>query len=41
MSVMAIGLLGVAGLLALIFARVPIALALAGTGLLGYAALDG
>jgi C4-dicarboxylate transporter DctM subunit len=41
MSVAAIGLLGVAGLLALIFARLPIALALAGTGLLGYAALDG
>jgi tripartite ATP-independent transporter DctM subunit len=41
MSVGAIGLLGVAGLLAFIFARVPIALALAGTGFLGYAALDG
>jgi len=41
MSVAAIGILGVAGLLALIFARVPIALALAATGLLGYAALDG
>ena len=41
MSVTAIGLLGVAGLLAFIFARVPIALALAGAGLLGYAALDG
>jgi tripartite ATP-independent transporter DctM subunit len=40
-SVAAVGLLGVAGLLALILARVPIALALAGTGLLGYAALDG
>jgi len=33
--------LGVLGLLALIFARVPIALALAASGLLGYAALDG
>jgi tripartite ATP-independent transporter DctM subunit len=33
--------LGVIGLLALIFARVPIALALAATGLCGYAALDG
>jgi tripartite ATP-independent transporter DctM subunit len=41
MSVAAIGLLGVAGLLLLIFARVPIAIALAVTGLLGYAALDG
>jgi C4-dicarboxylate transporter DctM subunit len=40
-SVAAIGLLGVAALLALIFARVPIALALAGAGLAGYAALDG
>jgi tripartite ATP-independent transporter DctM subunit len=41
MSVAAIGFLGVAALLLLIFARVPIAVALAGTGLLGYAALDG
>ena len=41
MSVAVIAILGVAGLLALIFARVPVALALAGTGLLGYAALDG
>jgi C4-dicarboxylate transporter, DctM subunit len=41
MSVAAIGLLGVALLLLLIFLRVPIALALAGTGLIGYAALDG
>ncbi len=41
MSVAAITILCVAGLLALIFARVPIAIALAGTGLLGYAALDG
>jgi tripartite ATP-independent transporter DctM subunit len=41
MSVAAIGLLGVALLLVLIFLRVPIALALAGTGLIGYAALDG
>jgi C4-dicarboxylate transporter, DctM subunit len=41
MSVAAIGLLGVAALLLLIFLRVPIALALAGMGLLGYAALDG
>jgi tripartite ATP-independent transporter DctM subunit len=40
-SVAAVGLLGVAGLLALIFLRVPIALALATSGLLGYAALDG
>jgi C4-dicarboxylate transporter DctM subunit len=41
MSVAAIGLLGVAGLLLLIFARVPIAVALAASGLVGYAALDG
>jgi len=40
-SVAAIGILGVAGLLVLIFARVPIAIALAASGLLGYAALDG
>jgi tripartite ATP-independent transporter DctM subunit len=40
-SVAAIGLLGVALLLALILARVPIALALASAGLLGYAAIDG
>jgi len=40
-SVAAIGILGVVGLLALIFARVPIALALAASGLAGYAALDG
>jgi tripartite ATP-independent transporter DctM subunit len=41
LSVAATGILGVAGLLALIFARVPIALALAASGLAGYAALDG
>jgi tripartite ATP-independent transporter DctM subunit len=41
MSVAAIGILGVVGLLLLIFARVPIAVALAASGLLGYAALDG
>jgi C4-dicarboxylate transporter, DctM subunit len=41
MSVAAVGVLGVALLLLLIFARVPIAVALAGTGLIGYAALDG
>jgi len=40
-SVAAIGMLGVAGLLVLIFARVPIAIALAASGLFGYAALDG
>jgi len=34
-------MLGVAGLLVLIFARVPIAIALAASGLFGYAALDG
>lgn len=41
MSVGIIGLLGVAGLLLLIVLRVPIAIALATAGLLGYAALDG
>jgi C4-dicarboxylate transporter DctM subunit len=41
MSVALISTLGIAGLLALIFARVPIAVALATSGLLGYAALDG
>jgi tripartite ATP-independent transporter DctM subunit len=41
MSVAAVGCLGVAALLLLAFARVPIALALAGVGLVGYAALDG
>ena len=41
MSVAVIGILGVVGLLVLIFARVPIAVALAASGLLGYAALDG
>jgi C4-dicarboxylate transporter DctM subunit len=41
MSTAAVGLIGVAALLLLIFARVPIALALASVGLLGYAAVDG
>src|SRR5258706_393479 len=41
MSVGAIGLLGVGLLLILIFLRVPIGLALAVAGLVGYAALDG
>ena len=41
MSVAATGILAVLGLLALIFARVPIAVALALSGLCGYAALDG
>jgi C4-dicarboxylate transporter, DctM subunit len=41
MSVATIGFLGVALLLVLILARVPIALALAATGLLGYGAIDG
>jgi len=41
MTVAAIGLLGVALLLVMILVRVPIALALATSGLLGYAALDG
>jgi tripartite ATP-independent transporter DctM subunit len=40
-SVAATGILAVLGLLALIFARVPIAVALALSGLCGYAALDG
>ena len=41
MSGGAIGLIGVALLLVLIFARVPIAVSLAASGVLGYAALDG
>jgi C4-dicarboxylate transporter DctM subunit len=41
MSVALIGTLGVALLLALIFLRVPIAIALAASGLAGYAAIDG
>jgi C4-dicarboxylate transporter, DctM subunit len=41
MSVGLVAVLGVVGLLAMIFARVPIAIALAASGLLGYAALDG
>ena len=41
MSVGLIGVLGVLLLLLLIFARVPIAISLAASGLLGYAALDG
>src|SRR6266850_7068328 len=41
MSVVAIGCLTVLGLLVLIFARVPIAISLAISGLAGYAALDG
>jgi C4-dicarboxylate transporter DctM subunit len=41
MSVATIGLVGVAFLLALIFLRVPIAVALALSGLIGYAAIDG
>ncbi|HET7671771.1 MAG TPA: C4-dicarboxylate ABC transporter permease, partial [Burkholderiales bacterium] len=36
-----IGALGVLLLLAMIFARVPIAIALAASGFLGYAAIDG
>jgi len=40
-SVGVIGVLGVALLLVLIFARVPIAIALAASGFVGYAALDG
>src|SRR5262245_44169134 len=41
MSVPMIGTLGVVLLLVLIFLRVPIAVALAASGLLGYAAIDG
>jgi tripartite ATP-independent transporter DctM subunit len=41
MSVTVVGLAGVSALLLLILLRVPIAVALAGTGLVGYAALDG
>ena len=41
MSVALIGTLGVVLLLALILFRVPIAVALAASGLLGYAAIDG
>jgi tripartite ATP-independent transporter DctM subunit len=41
MTVWAIGVLGVSALLALIFLRIPIAVALAATGLVGYAAIDG
>jgi C4-dicarboxylate transporter DctM subunit len=41
MSIAVIGLLGVALLLVLILVRAPIALALAASGLLGYAAIDG
>lgn len=41
MSITAIGVAGVVALLALIFLRVPIAIALAASGFLGYAAIDG
>jgi tripartite ATP-independent transporter DctM subunit len=41
MSVGTIGILGIVGLLVLIFLRVPIAVALAVSGFLGYAAIDG
>ena len=41
MSILLIGFLCVGGLLVLIFARVPIAVALAASGVLGYAAIDG
>ena len=41
MSVGLVGVLGVVLLLAMIFARIPIAIALAASGLLGYAAIDG
>ncbi len=41
MSITAIGIIGVVALLALIFVRVPIAIALATSGFLGYAAIDG
>jgi tripartite ATP-independent transporter DctM subunit len=41
MSIATVGMLGVVLLLVLIFVRVPIAVALAASGLLGYAAIDG
>ncbi|HXU41097.1 MAG TPA: TRAP transporter large permease subunit, partial [Burkholderiales bacterium] len=41
MNAGAVGALGVLLLLLLIFARVPIAISLAASGLIGYAALDG
>ena len=41
MSALTAGFVGVAALLVAILARVPIAIALAGVGLLGYAAVDG
>jgi C4-dicarboxylate transporter DctM subunit len=41
MSITAIGVAGVVLLLAMIFMRVPIAIALAAAGFLGYAAIDG
>jgi hypothetical protein len=41
MSSQLIGLFGVAGLLLLIFARVPVGVALGMVGIAGYAALDG
>ena len=41
MSAQAIGLLGVVALLALVLARVPVAIALAAVGVAGYAAIDG
>jgi C4-dicarboxylate transporter, DctM subunit len=41
MSAQIIGVLGVIGLLALIFARVPVGVALGVVGIVGYAALDG
>jgi C4-dicarboxylate transporter, DctM subunit len=41
MSAQMIGVLGVMGLLALIFARVPVGVALGVVGIVGYAALDG
>jgi tripartite ATP-independent transporter DctM subunit len=40
-SIGLVGVLGVVLLLAMIFARIPIAIALAASGLLGYAAIDG
>ena len=41
MTVTAVGIVGIVALLGAIFARVPIGLALALTGFLGYAAMDG
>ena len=41
MTITVIGIVGVVALLSLIMLRVPIAIALATSGVLGYAAIDG